>query len=248
MQNNIVLLDMEEVHLVNLNSSGVIAAFSTRSLNLGFHNCSLIKDNRKHFLDYLKINYRWIVCLQQAHKGNVKEVTIDDRGKGALDYNDAIADVDALITKEKGLPLAVFTADCLSIFLYDKMTPSIGLVHAGWKGTYSNITRNTIEMMQRRFNTQPGDLTVAFGPAIRSCCYEVKSDLRRYFPQDIILRNDKLYLDLISLNKKLLISLGIKDNQILDSGICTSCQNKEFFSYRKEGKKAGRMMSVIMLR
>jgi copper oxidase (laccase) domain-containing protein len=103
-------------------------------------------------------------------------------------------------------------------------------------------------MMHRLFRTHPQDLIVSFGPAIRSCCYEVQKDLARCFPKGVTNRNGRLYLDLIALNRQELVSLGIEEDKILDSNICTCCQNKDFFSFRKEGNKVGRMMSVIMLK
>lgn len=207
-----------------------------------------VLNQRKNFLKELGINYQDLVCVKQVHTSNVRYIQEEDRGKGALSFDSAIADTDALITNIKNLPLAIFTADCLPIFLFAPLVSAIGLIHAGWRGTQENITTKTIKLMQEKFNIAPLDLYAGFGPGVRDCCYEVGEEFRNIFVQDLIERDNRYYLDLIKANKKQLLDLGVKDTNISDSGICTSCQNNEFFSYRREANTAGRIMSVIMLK
>jgi len=209
-----------------------------------------IKDslrNRKNFLVSLGIDYQNLICAKQVHGSRIEYVQEIDRGRGALSYDAAIAGIDAFITDKRNVPLAVFTADCLSIFLYDPNTPGIGLVHGGWRSTKQNIATKTLRLMQGKFNSKPKDLYVGFGPAIRDCCYEVGKDFSADFTFGLVERNNHYYLDLVGINKKQLLDLGVKKTNIFDTKICTSCQNQEFFSYRKEGNSCGRMMSVIML-
>ena len=96
---------------------------------------------------------------------------------------------DALITNVKEVPLLVFTADCVPIAIIDKKNKAIGVVHAGWRGTYSQIAKNTIELMKKEYNTDARDLLCVIGPSIGSCCYEVSKDLIEKF--NIILTNCK---------------------------------------------------------
>ncbi|MEI6631691.1 MAG: peptidoglycan editing factor PgeF [bacterium] len=216
------------------------------SLSYGATGDSLL--NRKSFLADCDIDYRSLVCAKQLHSDNVRYATEADSGRGALTYESAIADTDAFITDKKNIPLAVFTADCLSIFLYDPKTSSIGLVHAGWRGSLKGITAKAIVKMKERFKCRPSDLYVGLGPSIRSCCYRVGGEFSGLFPDDLFLRDRHYYLDIISINKKQLFGLGVKEENISDCGICTSCDNKKYFSFRKEGDLAGRMISVIMLK
>lgn len=204
--------------------------------------------NRKAFLSELGIDYRDLVCAKQVHDTKVSYVGPGDQGKGALYYDTAIDSTDALITDKKNIPLAIFTADCLSIFLYDSKVPAISLVHAGWRNTKENITTKTVQSMEEKFNTKPEDLCVSFGPAIRGCCYEVGREFKQFFSSDLIERDGHYYLDLVKINKKQVLDSGAKEINIFDSKICTSCQNEGFFSYRKEGNSCGRIMSVMMLR
>ncbi len=233
-----------------MKSLDLICAFSDRSLDLGFGNISSrqLKSNRKIFLNQLEVDYKNLVCAKQVHKEGVVRLAAKDKGGGSVNFKDTLPNCDGMITNQKDLPLAVLTADCLSIFLYDIKNSAIGILHAGWRGTYKNIVKSALSLMNKSFKTEPRNLIVALGPAIRSCCYEVGSEFKKYFPNNLLKRKDRLYLDLIGINKKILINLGVKKKNILDSNICTSCRNKDFFSYRKEGDSAGRMISLIALK
>lgn len=120
------LLKNKSGQFKNLNFPGVIATFSRRidgnmSLKYGETRDSL--NNRKNFLQNLGIDYRNLVCAKQIHSSNIEYVTSQYIGKGALSYDTAIENTDALITDKKNIPLAIFTADCLSVFLYDPQNP-----------------------------------------------------------------------------------------------------------------------------
>lgn len=237
--------------MIFTDSNQVLCATSSRpfqNMSLFYGDTRESLNNRKNFLSILGIDYRDLVCTEQVHASSVAYVKEEDRGCGALSYESAIADTDALVTDKKNLPLAVFTADCLSIFLYDPFKPAIGLIHAGWRTTRENITGKTIRLMQKQFNSKGANLYVSFGPAIRGCCYKIGEDFNNFSPGDIIKRNGHHYLDLVQMNKTQVLDLTVKESHIFDSEICTFCRNDEFFSYRKEGKACGRMMSVIMLK
>ncbi len=237
--------------LKDLAGEELICTFSPRpfqnmSLCYGVTRKSL--NNRKDFLDALGIDYRSLVCAKQVHADNVRYIKEEDKGCGALSYDTAVADTDALVTDKKGLPLAIFTADCLSIFFYDPVRPAIGLVHAGWRSTKGDIALKTIQFMQEQFHTVPSDLLVGFGPLMKSCCYEVGSEFSAFFPEEITNRDNRYYLDLTRVNQKKLLDAGVRYSNISDPMICTSCHNEDFFSFRKEGEACGRIMSVMMLK
>jgi polyphenol oxidase len=226
------------------------ACCSTRSdgnMSLSYADTSSSLINRKNFLVGLGIDEEHLVCAKQVHSSNVKRVGSRERGAGALAYESALPDTDALITCEKNLPLAILTADCLSIFLFDNKNKSIGLAHAGWRGTFEKIARKTVEAMQKEFLTRPEDLRVQLGPSIRNCCYQVLEDFEGKFPGDVDRRGKDFFLDLAGANRRQLESCGVKPSNIMDCAICTSCHNPEYFSYRRESSSCGRMMSVMML-
>ena len=204
--------------------------------------------NRKVFLNKLNINPADLVAAQQVHSANVRYVSQAQKGRGALDKKTAIPATDAMITDKKKLPLGVFTADCLSVFLYDRVQGVIGIVHAGWRGSKANIIAKTLKEMNDRFGTCPDDLRVALGPLIRDCCYQVGDDFKEFFPLTTRQRGNRFYLDLASENKGQLLKLGVKIENIYDPLICCSCDQDRFFSYRQEGEKSGRIISLIMLK
>jgi YfiH family protein len=175
-------------------------------------------------------------------------VTEEDKGKGALLYEDAISGTDALITDRKNIPLTVFTADCLSIFLYDPLTPAIGLVHAGWRSTKEGIASKAVRLMKEKFNTDLSRLVAAFGPNIQNCCYGVGEEFKDYFGVYVREEGGKYYFDLSGFNRKQLWAAGVNEANIFDYGVCTCCNYNEFFSYRREKEYCGRMISVIMLK
>ncbi len=230
--------------------SGLICATSMRPQNMSFSwgNTQDSLANRKKFLAQLGIDYRSLVCANQEHSDNVRYVLEADRGRGASSLENALGDTDALITDKRNVALAVFTADCLPIFLYDPKKPGIGLVHAGWRGSKKGIILRTISAMKEHFNTNPGDLYAEFGPGIKSCCYEVGEEFGELFPQDLLERQGRYYLDLVSFNKKQLLSSGVREQNVSGCSDCTFCSNEKYFSFRKEKEAAGRMISVILLK
>ena len=232
-------------------SKELICAFSNRqagNMSLSYGDTADSLDNRKVFLSGLGIDYNHLVCAKQVHGSNIKYAINDDRGSGALVYENAIADTDALVTDQKNLALSIFTADCLSVFLYDPKASAIGVVHAGWRSTKEDITRKTIGFMQETFKTKPQDLYLGFGPCIRSCCYEVSRDFQGALPDEILIKEGRYYLDLIEANRRQARDAGVLVLKMYDCGICTFCSKENFFSFRREGEKSGRMISLMMLR
>jgi len=231
--------------------SEMIYAFSRRldgNMSFKFGDTKGALANRRKFLEPLGIDFRRLVCADQVHGNRVEYVIEPDAGKGALCFETSIANTDALITEQKNLPLAVFTADCLSVFLFDPHTPAIGMVHAGWRGTRVKITAKAVKRMKEKFKTQPEGLKVILGPSMRACCFEVKDKPDDFSFSELIKREGRFYFDIIAENKRQLLSAGVRAENISDSGKCTYCGNEDYFSFRKEADKSGRIMSLIMLK
>ena len=155
-------------------------------------------------------------------------------------------DADAFITNKKNAPIAVRTADCVPVFMYDPARHVIGLAHAGWKGAHQRIAAKTVGEMQARYGCLPQDLKAVLGPSIRLYCYDVGPEFKEYFPADIIERNGKIHVDVNAANRRQLVEAGIPEHNISDCGICTYC-NPDYFSFRRDAEKSGRMISLMML-
>ncbi len=161
---------------------------------------------------------------------------------------------DAIITHLTELPIAVLTADCIPLVLYDPRRHVAGVVHAGRLGTALSILSKSVLALKEHYGSRPEDLVVGMGPGICGACYEVDSasvePFRRNYEgwrQWATAREDgKFLLDLFAANREDAERAGVPSGQIHATGLCTSCQNDWFFSYRKEGAR-GRMMTLAML-
>jgi hypothetical protein len=236
---------------ISVSSDILIAGFTGRkhgNMSLSYGDTRFALENRGVFLQEMGIKHDNLICAKQVHGSEVVVVTEEHRGKGAFDYNLAINGTDAFITNRKNLALAIFSADCLAVSFYDSKNSAIGMAHAGWKGSKEGICQKVVKEMKNNFGTLPQDLYVAFGPAIRKCCYEVGDEFNQHFPGKVAKRLDKFYLDLAEVNKSQLLNCGLKEKNIFDTLACTSCRIKDFYSYRQEGSSCGRIMSVTMLK
>lgn len=238
--------------------AGIKHAVSTRSiLNLGLHtgdnNENVIK-NRKKFCEAIKIPFENLVTAQQVHSDNIAIVTKRDAGKGAITYNTAIKETDALVTKDRDLPLMMFFADCVPVLIADPINQVIAIVHAGWKGTVLKIAQKTVAAMKKHYKTTASSCLVGIGPSIGQCCYEVDDAVIKELKKSIDCwqefvkpHGDKYLLDLWAVNFWQLKTAGVLPENIVISNMCTSCNNDLFFSYRKEQGKTGRIGVVISL-
>jgi len=249
------MLSLQDVWMTDpvfdVSDKKIVAAFSRRSagnMSLSYGDTSASLDHRKKFLAGLGIDHKSLVCAKQIHSSNLVCVDKSHVGRGAVKYNNALDACDGLFTGEAGIPLAIFTADCLSVFIYDPKAPAIGLVHAGWRGSLKNIAGFAVRLMRQNFNSRSADMRVGFGPVIRDCCYQVGVDFRAKFHAGLSVNNGRLYMDLLEVNKTQLLGQGIRPENIAKGPACTFCAGKEFFSFRREKDTCGRMMSVTMLK
>ena len=117
-----------------------------------------------------------VATAQQVHGDRIQIVP-------ALQKPVQYKGTDGLITDQPNQPLAIFTADCASIFLTDKRERVIGVLHAGWRGTRAGILRKAVRLIRRRWRIPVKRLKVWLGPSIGPCCFEVQWDVARYFPK-----------------------------------------------------------------
>ena len=177
---------------------------------------------------------------------NIRQVH-DNRSVVLKKFTEKVEEADGIITNLINQPIAVRTADCLPVFIYAAKENIIGVVHAGWKGTYKKITAQALKLMIENYQVDLKDIKIAFGPAIQSCCYEVGNEFKEFFPQGIIQRNKTQYLDVAAVNKSQILELGVLEKNIFDCAVCTFCDTK-YFSFRREKDKAGRMISLMMMK
>ncbi len=193
-----------------------------------------IAENRRRALIAAGMNPEKVSHLNQVH-GNV--VCIGKIGNQTG---------DALVTKEKGLTLAIAAADCYPLLFHDAKNKIIGAAHAGWKGTLAHIAKNTIEAMEN-LGAERKFISVAIGPGISGKNYQVSEEIIQQFHDAKFPENcwKGRNLDLLEANKYVLRENGIAEENIWAMGRCTT--EEDFFSYRRDKGVTGRMWACIML-
>ena len=198
------------------------------------------------------IKIKTCILANQSHTTNVAKVTLDN-------LNDDFLNTDGLITNLKDVCLLTKTADCQAILLYDSVNKVIGNIHSGWKGTLNKIIMNAINIMTNDYHSKPEDIIVCICPSILKCCFEVDYDVVESFKnnfsnidEDIYLgeikdNKQKYYIDTVNINKRLLLSLGLKEENIITSDLCTKCQHDLYHSFRYD-KTEGRNIAAIILK
>jgi polyphenol oxidase len=236
--------------------NGGFSSHSFSSLNFGFHvgdQNESVCQNKQKLSELLHIHTKNWVAAEQTHGINIKKISSKDCGSGSYKYSDSILDTDGLYTSEKGILLTLCYADCVPIYFLNKATNTIGIAHAGWKGTVNGIAKEMIEKWKSE-GIDPNDIFVVIGPSICEKCYIV-DDFVIEFVQKILEDVEKkpynlisagqYNLDLKQLNKMIIIQAGIPDMNISLTKFCSGCHEKEFFSHRRDQGKTGRMMSFI---
>ncbi len=130
--------------------------------------------------------------------------------------------VDGLLTCRAGVVLAIYVADCGAIWLADRRSGAIGLLHSGKKGTELAILDEALARMSRDFGTRPEDVVAVLSPCIRPPDYEWD------FAAEIGRQAGRA---------------GV--GNFIDCGLNTASDRVRFYSYRKELGKTGRMMALI---
>lgn len=242
-------------------------AFSTRhggvskgcyaSMNLSFTRGdeeSAVLENYRILCDAIGVDYRKCVLSRQVHELNVRVVTEADIGKGILRSRD-YESVDALITNQKNIPLVTQFADCVPLLICDPVHKAIGAAHASWRCTLGEIGRLTVEKMTEQYGTNPADLVVGIGPSICGECFEVDKPVVTLFEEQsninihdfCIQKGEKYYIDLRAVNRQQLQNLGVPEENITVSDLCTKCNPDHFFSHRVTGPARGNLAAILCI-
>ncbi len=224
-------------------SDGVVTFMSDRSIDFALKEgpVALSREQQAYLSAGVNFPVENVIHIRQVHGNHVMTVTQQNLKERALPV-----EADGIVTNTPSVPLAIRTADCLPVFIYDPQHQCIGLIHAGWRSSQKNIVAKALEVMHGNWGCRPRDLRIAFGPAIGKCCCE-GAQFKDIFSQETVLRDNAFYLDLAAVNKNQLLSLGVENTNIFDCQACTCC-GECFFSYRREGERSGRHLSLMMLK
>jgi len=212
-------------------------------------------DNKKNILKNLaiisnkiKIKNKKIILLNQIHSNKFHYIGMHSKLNNKFEG-------DALVTDKKNTPIAVLTADCAPVLIYDNSKKMIAAIHAGWRGSYKDIVKKVVKFMIKK-GCSPRNITAVVGPCISGNNYEVKEDfIKKFIKKDkknVIFfkkNNNKNYF---SLNKYVhfqLNSLNIKKIDIINKDTFNPKNN--FFSARRSNSlnenDYGRNISIIMI-
>ena len=166
----------------------------------------------------------------------------------SADSVSSIINADASYSRNPGTVCAVLTADCLPVFITNKIGSVVGVAHAGWRGLVDGIIESLIES----FECNKEDLIVHLGPATSQSSYEVGIEVKykyvsknKNFQNCFTCINDKYYLDLYEAARLVLKGLGV--SSISGGRYCTYKKEDQYFSYRRDGDQSGRMAHLIWM-
>ena len=166
----------------------------------------------------------------------------------SADSVSSIINADASYSRNPGTVCAVLTADCLPVFITNKIGSVVGVAHAGWRGLVDGIIESLIES----FEVDSEELMVHLGPAISQLSFEVGEEIKlqylsknKNFESCFIFENGKYYLDLYGAARIVLKDLGV--NSISGGENCTYNEPEKYFSYRRDGEFSGRMAHLIWM-
>ncbi|MCI0764571.1 peptidoglycan editing factor PgeF [Bacillus sp. TL12] len=233
---------------------GGVSTGSFQAMNLGLHvndTMENVHENRRILADKLQKPLENWICSEQVHDHHVEKVGQGEKGRGIYLYEDGIPNTDGIYTTDRDVCLTSCYADCVPLYFYAPSHGMIGLAHAGWKGTVKEIAKEMIQKWSAE-GISAHEIYVAIGPAIGSCCYVVDDRVLSAAKQAIngpvpykVISDGQYAIDLKEVNRILCLQAGIKNEHIVVSSLCTSCEEQLFFSHRRDRGKTGRMLSFI---
>jgi YfiH family protein len=192
----------------------------------------------------------WTLTVKQVHGTDAlvvdRALTPTDRFGGGW---------DALVTDQPGVMVAVRTADCVPVLMHDPIHRVVAAVHAGWRGAVAGIVPKTMALLKSRFGSRPEQVRISIGPSAGVCCYEVDEPVLDGLRKGLsgwgkVVRKRKggsAHLDLKALIQEEVRAHGATLQRVTTVNLCTICHDDLFFSYRREGKVNGTMVSAIGL-
>jgi len=188
--------------------------------------------------------------LSQVHGARVERVAA---GGPSCHHRRNHAEADALTTTASGVVLGVLTADCLPVILAVPGASAIAIAHAGWRGTLEGVVPQTVRELCAVAGAAPHEILAAIGPSIGLCCLQVGGEVHEAFHERwgaahtrrILQKSDPWRLDLQTANLLQLREAGVRSSNVAIVQICTCCRKDLFFSYRRDGRRSGRMLNFV---
>lgn len=199
----------------------------------------IVTENRGKYFEHLELNLENVAYQKQVHGDKISFVV-----KGGN-----CGESDALITTQDNFGLAISTADCCTIFIYDPLQKVIAGVHSGWRGTSKKILLNVLQTLSNDFDSAPGNLICYLAASISQQNYEVGLEVAEQFDLNYLKKkNEKYLLNIPKINEDILLNYGVQPYNIQVSHLCSYEYSSILHSYRRDGKYSGRALGVIALK
>lgn len=216
--------------------------------------------NYENLCTAIETNHINCVKPNQTHTKKVKcvngKINIDEPDFELEEYNET----DGLITNQKNIILSTTNADCILFLFFDPVKKVVANVHSGWRGTLKRISIETINKMKEEYHCNPEDIICCICPSIRKCHFKVHADVQEpYYNEFKELRQinelivpiesgERWSIDTVEINKVILKEAGLKEENIIDSNICSVCNSDLIHSFRAEKEGYGLSTAIIELK
>jgi YfiH family protein len=217
------------------------------SVNVG-DEPARVQKNLDLAADALGVAPSRVYFLSQVHGANAVAVAGDESRESLLGQEG-----DSILGRGSGFACCVRTADCVPLLLGDRASGAAAAIHAGWRGTVAGVIESAVAELRSR--GLGSDLVAAIGPHISLDAFEVSEDVARTLvavsPDSDVTRTEagqRPHVDLRKIVRAKLGALGLDGAAIDDVPGCTVLEPERFFSYRRDGKHSGRLLSGIVPR
>ncbi|AKF06174.1 peptidoglycan editing factor PgeF [Sandaracinus amylolyticus] len=227
---------------------GGVSAAPFDSLNLGRSvgdDLAAVEENHRRLARAIGYDVARLYETSQVHGAAVRAVAVGDDVARVR-----TVEADALVASGEGVAVGVRTADCIPVLVADEKTGRVAAIHAGWRGVVAGVVPRGIEAL----GAPAARLACAIGPCIRVASFEVGEDVAEQIQavareEDVIERGSvKPHVDLVRAVIAQLVAIGVGRSRIDDVGGDTFTDERRFFSYRRDGARSGRQLSVIVAR
>ncbi len=246
------LLHNKNINHGFFNKRGGVSTGIYKSLNCGLGSndkLNKIKKNLNIVKEKISKRSKEIFLVHQSHSKNFIYI-----GKN-FKFQKKRVKADAIITDQKKVPIAILTADCVPLLLYDHKKNIVAAVHAGWKGAFRGIIKNVLNFMTK-IGCKKNHIIAVIGPCIQQNNYNVKENFKQKF-----IKKNKYYKNFFNIKKNIIyfdlpkfVKFQLKSNKITNIDtikIDTFDKKNNFFSARRSLKLKhddyGRNISIIVI-
>ena len=212
---------------------------SNKSIKINFFSKKFFIQKNIEELDFSLLkeyDQKYFLIPKQTHSKNI----VFSNKPGQFD------NCDGVFTSNPRVVCVIKVADCMPIFFAHQSGPFYGVVHAGWKGLTKGILKGT-PVFFKDHKLQLNEIDIYIGPSIQKCCFEVSNDIIDKFPSWSIRpkRSGKFMVNLQKIAFDDLRSIGFDKKRIKVDSDCSFCKKNNYYSYRRDGEKTGRMIGTI---